>query len=126
MKQLKQLITVIITALFGVFVPELAEDGLVGVFVTFGAFAPAVMVIAAKVNTWQQWEDAKAWLSTGGVALVLAYLGYFVGTGIMESVPIWHPLLYAIGAWAVAALGFGLDIVKSILAAIFDYNFKRK
>ncbi len=125
MKQVKQLILVILSALFGVYIPELAEEGFVGIFLTFTALAPAVSIIAAKINTWQQWEGSSAWAATGGVALAICYLGYFLELGMMAEALAWHPLLYAIGAFAVAALGFTLPVVKAFLAMIFDYSFKK-
>ncbi len=125
MLQVKQFLTFIISALIAYFVPDLANGGVEGVFLTFAALAPAVSIIAAKINTWRQWEDTAAWLCTGGVALVVSYLGYFLNLGIMADTPAWHPLLYAIGAFAVAALGFSLNVIKAVLAMIFDYSYKK-
>ncbi len=125
MKQTKQFLAFIVTSVIAYFVPELGKGGIEGALITFTALAPAVSIIAAKINTWQQWEGTTAWLTTGGVSLAVSYLGYLLGFGIMEEVPAWHPLLYAVGAFAVAALGFALPIVKAFLAMIFDYSFKK-
>lgn len=125
MKTVKKFAAYLVGVLFAYFFPETGTGGLWEAFASFTAFAPLVILIAAELNTWQEWEDTKALISTGGVSFVLAYLGYLFNVGIMEELPIWGPAIHALGAWAVAALGFSVPIVKSILEAIFDYAFKR-
>lgn len=124
MKNVKQFLIYIISALFAFFFPEIANGGIEAVFVTFTALVPAVIAISAAINTWQQIQDDKAWMVTGAVGVLVSYLGYWLGLGIMAEGLWWHPLLYAVGAVAVASWGFSLSIVKALLATIFDYRWK--
>ncbi len=126
MKTLKKFVAYIVGALFAYFFPELGAEGWADALVSFAAFAPLVVLVSAELNTWQQWEDGKALLGTAIVSFGLAYLAYFVNFGIMDSVPGWHPAIYALGALAVATLGFSVPVIKAILAVIFDYGFKRR
>ncbi len=126
MKAIKKFFAYIVGVLFAYFFPELGTEGWVDAFVSFAAFAPLVILLAAELNTLLQWEDTKAWLGAGLTSFVLAYLAYFFKLGIMESVIWWHPAIFALGAFAVSAWGFSIPVIKSILAVIFDYSFKKK
>ncbi len=126
MKTLKKFVAYIIGVLFAYFFPELGTEGVWEAFASFTAFAPLVVLLSAELNTWLKWEDGKALASTGGISLGLAYIGYFFNIGIMEDVPSWHPAIYGVGAWAVAALGFAIPLVKTLLQMLFNYEFKRR
>ncbi len=126
MKAIKKFLSYVAGALFAYFFPELGTEGWVDAFVSFAAFAPLVVLLAAELNTLLKWEDLKAWLGTGLTSFALAYLAYFLKLGIMESVIWWHPAVFALGAFAVSAWGFSLPVVKAILATIFDYSFKKR
>ena len=125
MKEIKKFISYLISTVFAYFFPEFAEQGIEAYFATFVAFAPLVVLLAAEWNTFKEWEGTKAWISTGVISLLLAYLGYFLGHGMMAEALVWHPLLYGIGAWGVAVLGFTAQQVRAFLMLIFDYSYKR-
>ncbi len=125
MRKLTKFIAYLLSALFAYFFPNIAGEGLGAHFATFGGFAPLVIFLAAEWNTWREWEDNKAFVSTGVIGIALAYVGYFLNLGIMAEAEVWHPVLYGAGAFGVAVLGFSVSQVKAILKFIFDYSFKR-
>ena len=127
MKAIYQLIAYLLSAAFAYFFPEMAgETDLPDWFITFGAFAPLAMFLAAKVNTWQQWQGIKAWLVTFGVGTLLAGVGYLLDFGIFAEAVIWHLPVYGLGV-AVAAIGiFTIEQVKVWLTFIFNYEWKKK
>lgn len=126
MKNVQKFIAYLVGALFAFFFPEVGTDGWVEALVSFTSFAPLVILVAAEINTWRKWEDTKAWLGTGVTAFGLAYLAYFLQLGIMKDVVWYYPAIHAIGAFAVAAWGFSIPVIKSILSVLYDYSYKKK
>jgi hypothetical protein len=117
----------IIGAGIAYFVPGVnTGDELLNALISFGAFAPFVMILAAALNTRLQWEGMKAFSITGLVALMLGYLSYFTGFGIFDASASmwWHPLAGSVGIFAAAVFGFNIDYVKHFLELLFNYSWK--
>lgn len=124
-----QTIVAIIGAAIALFIPGISSgDQLLDALISFTAFAPFVMIIAAALNTWLEWEDMKAFLLTGLIAVVTGYLSYFLNIGFLaEATSLWwHPIITGIGIFAMASLGFNVSHVKFVLELIFDYSWKQK
>ncbi len=129
LNRLSQIIIAIIGAAIAAFVPEISTgDQLLDALVSFSAFAPFVMIIAAALNTWLEWEGMKAFLTTGAVSIITGYLSFFLDIGFLaSSVSLWwHPIVTGIGIFAASVFGFNIQYVKQVLEMIFDYSWKKK
>ncbi len=127
-KNLLQSITSLLALLMAYFLPEYnSGDAILDALISFCAFAPLVILLSATLNTRLMWQDTKAFIITGLVSLILGYASYLTDIGFLaQSASLWwHPIVTSIGIFAVSALGFSIEQVKTALEFIFDYSYKR-
>ncbi len=125
MKKAVEILMYLLSALFAYFFPEY-QGQLPEAFTTFGAFAFLVLFLAAKLNTWQQWQGLKAWSAAGVIGIVAAYAGYFLKLGMLAEALWWHPIIYGVGSFAAATALFGIPAIEDFLKWLFDYSWKKK
>lgn len=128
-KPLTQSIAALVALLAAYFLPEFTTgDQILDSFISFCAFAPLVIIVAATINTRLMWQDGKAFAVTFFVSIILAYASYLADIGFLaKSASLWwHPIITSVGIMATSVLGFSVEQIKTALEFIFDYSYKRK
>lgn len=128
-KTTQQTIAGVLSGLLALFLPNLKTgDSILDAFINFAAFTPLVIYASSWINTRLAFENAKAYATTGLVALTLSYIAYLLDFGFLaKSTSLWwHPLLTSLGIFASAVLGFSQENINKLLKIIFDYSFKNE
>lgn len=128
-KTTQQTIAGILSTLLALFLPNLQTgDNILDAFINFAAFTPLVIYGSSWINSRLMFEDAKAYATTGLVALSLSYLSYLLDFGFLaKSTSLWwHPMITTLGIFASAVLGFSQEHINKLLKIIFDYSFKNE